>query len=72
MPVYKLIYFKSRGRGEMIRLAFAAAGVKYEDCRLTREEFEELKASKFKYIITGCFKTLQLYFKCYFIHICSQ
>jgi molecular chaperone DnaK (HSP70) len=56
----------------MIRLAFAAAGVKYEDCRLTREEFEELKASKFKYIITGCFKTLQLYFKCYFIHICSQ
>jgi hypothetical protein len=58
MPVYKLIYFDARGRGEMIRLAFAAAGVKYEDCRVTGEEFKELKASKFNYIITGCFKTL--------------
>ncbi len=51
MPTYKLTYFKMKGRAEMTRLVFVAAGVKYEDCRLTREEFEELKASKFKYII---------------------
>ena len=43
MPSYKLIYFNLRGRGEMIRLMFAAAGVQYEDCRLTKEEFLKLK-----------------------------
>ncbi|XP_046848746.1 glutathione S-transferase 1-like isoform X1 [Xenia sp. Carnegie-2017] len=45
MPQYKLIYFKTRGRAEAIRLLFAAAGVKYEDCRLEMEEFRQLKAS---------------------------
>lgn len=43
MPSYKLIYFNARGRGEMIRLIFAAAGVQYEDCRMTKEEFLKLK-----------------------------
>ena len=43
MPSYKLIYFNARGRGEMTRLMFAAAGVKYEDCRLTKEEFLKLQ-----------------------------
>lgn len=46
MPQYKLIYFKTKGRAEAIRLLFAAAGVKYEDCRLEKEEFQQLKASK--------------------------
>ncbi len=31
---YKYVYFKARGRGEPIRLLFAAAGVKYEDHRI--------------------------------------
>jgi hypothetical protein len=53
MPAYKLTYFDARGIAEMTRLLFAAAGVKYEDCRVTREQFEELKASKFKYIGMG-------------------
>ena len=42
MP-YKLTYFNGRGWGEMIRLMFAAAGVEYEDCRLTMEKFKKLK-----------------------------
>ncbi|XP_059162732.1 glutathione S-transferase 1-like [Physella acuta] len=33
----KLIYFDARGRGEVIRLMFAAAGVKYDDVRHTTE-----------------------------------
>ena len=31
--VYKLYYFNARSRGELIRLAFAAAEVEYEDIR---------------------------------------
>ena len=50
MPQYKLIYFDFKGRGEPIRIMFAAAGVKYEDCRLSREEFKEIKASKLRCI----------------------
>ena len=46
MPSYKLIYFNARGRAEVIRLLFAAAGVKYEDCRLNGEEFVKPKAGK--------------------------
>ncbi len=48
MAAYKLIYFPLKGRAEMIRLAFAASGVKYEDCRVTNEEFQKLKDSKFE------------------------
>ncbi|XP_071479930.1 S-crystallin SL11-like [Diadema antillarum] len=43
MPSYKLMYFNVRGRGEGIRLLFAQAGVDYEDCRLTGEEFRDMK-----------------------------
>lgn len=45
-PSYKLIYFNIKGLAEMTRLVFAAAGVAYEDCRMSREEFPELKKSK--------------------------
>jgi hypothetical protein len=41
--LYKFTYFKSRGRGELIRLLFAAAGVKYEDQRLGPPEWIALK-----------------------------
>ena len=43
MPTYKLIYFHSRGLAEVTRYLFAAAGVKYEDVRLTSEEWAEIK-----------------------------
>jgi len=38
-PVYKLTYFDGRGRGEIIRLVFAAAGVEYQDIRVQRADW---------------------------------
>ncbi|KAL9962483.1 hypothetical protein ACROYT_G031588 [Oculina patagonica] len=45
MSGYKLYYFDVRGRGEIGRLAFAAANIEFEDIRLTREEWATEKAS---------------------------
>ena len=46
MALPKLIYFPSRGRGEIIRLVLAEAGVAYEDETFKGpEEFAALKAS---------------------------
>ena len=39
MSTYKLYYFDSRGTGEPARLIFAQAGVKYEDIRITHEQW---------------------------------
>jgi len=40
---YKLTYFALRGRGEVARLIFAAAGVAYEDDRIEREKWPAFK-----------------------------
>lgn len=46
MMKYKLTYFDFSGsRGEECRLALHAAGVEFEDCRLTQEQWAKLKAS---------------------------
>jgi len=45
MTNWKLTYFNARGGGEVIRLVFAAADVKYEDIRITQEQWKELKPS---------------------------
>jgi len=50
MP-YKLTYFNARGLGEPIRLIFAQAGVPYEDVRVERSEWPQLKPSQ-SYILT--------------------
>lgn len=42
-PQYKLVYFNIRGRGEVIRLVFAAAGQKFEDHRIEHEQWPEYK-----------------------------
>eukprot|EP01066_Platyproteum_vivax_P002191 Platyproteum_vivax@DN12681_c0_g1_i1.p1 len=47
----RLLYFNARGRAELIRLIFAAAGVDYEDIRFrsnehAMEDFQKLKAEK--------------------------
>lgn len=44
MSTYKLYYFNGRGRAEVSRLIFAAAGQQYEDVRYEREEFPSHKA----------------------------
>lgn len=43
MSEYKLYYFNARGRGEVVRLVFAAAGQKFEDIRFTHEEWPNHK-----------------------------
>jgi len=43
MPTYKLIYFDLRARAEVCRLLFAAAGVPYEDVRVDRSRWPEMK-----------------------------
>merc|ERR1712018_760574 len=39
----KLTYFNVRGRAEVSRLMLAHKGVDYEDCRITGEQWKELK-----------------------------
>jgi glutathione S-transferase len=43
MPSYKYTYFNVKGRGEIVRLCFAAAGVKFEDKRIEFAEWGTLK-----------------------------
>jgi len=43
MPNYKLTYFNSRGKAETIRMLFAEANVQYEDNRLDRANWPNLK-----------------------------
>ena len=53
MTNYKLTYFNFRGRGEIIRLVFTAAGVAYEDNRIERERWPELKPSEWHCSLTN-------------------
>lgn len=43
---YRLVYFHARARAELIRLAFAAADVPFEDVRVSYAEFKEMKARR--------------------------
>jgi glutathione S-transferase len=45
MSNYKLTYFNGRGRAEIVRLIFAAGGVKYEDVRIEKDKWPALKPS---------------------------
>lgn len=46
MSDYKHYYFIVRGRGEVSRLALAAANIDFEDIRMDREEWVIEKASE--------------------------
>jgi len=41
----KLYYFNGRGRGEPVRMLLSLANVKFEDKRITENEWQELKQS---------------------------
>ncbi|XP_014771120.1 S-crystallin 4 [Octopus bimaculoides] len=43
MPNYVLYYFNGRGRAEICRLLFEAAGVKYEDKRIEFSEWKDFR-----------------------------
>lgn len=46
MPKYKLTYFDfDGGRGEPVRIAFHAAGIKFEDHRISFKDFGEVRKS---------------------------
>ena len=47
MSGYKLYYHALGGRAQLNRLAFSAAGIEFEDIRLTPEEWVKEKACKF-------------------------
>ena len=44
----EVFYFEARGRAEIIRLTLAAAGVDFDDTRITTEKWAEFKPSKLK------------------------
>lgn len=46
MPSYKLTYFNITGLAEPIRLVLHQSGIKFEDKRLTQDEWPEVKKSK--------------------------
>jgi len=46
MPSYKLIYLNLRGLAEPIRLLFKYAEIKFEDVRISVEEWPQHKDSK--------------------------
>lgn len=43
VPNYKLTYFQMRGRAEIVRMVFAAAGVQYEDHRIEMSQWSSIK-----------------------------
>jgi len=59
MP-YKLTYFNGRGRAELSRLIFAQAGVEYEDVRIERADWLQLKPSQ-SYLLHGILIYNELY-----------
>ena len=48
----KLTYFNARGRAELARLVLAQAGAEFEDVRLEREEWLNIKPSKSQFLVT--------------------
>ena len=55
MSSYKLTYFNGRGRGELSRLVFVAAGRKFEDVRIDFSDWPKLKEGSFIYLFLNIF-----------------
>lgn len=48
MVSYKLTYFPTRGNGEIARQVFAYAGQEFEDERIPKEQWEDMKQCEFR------------------------
>ena len=59
MPKYELHYFNGRGRGEVCRLLFVAAGQAFTDTRVEQAEWPKLKPSKYSWQIITMIKSLK-------------
>ena len=46
MPNYTLYYFNGRGRAEILRMMFAAAGIQYNDKRFEFNEWDKYRNGK--------------------------
>lgn len=49
MAAYKVTYFDARANGETIRLILKVAGQTFEDERIPKEKWAELKPSKYSF-----------------------
>jgi hypothetical protein len=47
---YKLTYFNMKALAEPIRLILALGGVEYEDVRIERSQWPEIKQSKIQFL----------------------
>lgn len=45
-PAYKLTYFNIRGAAESIRFILSYGGIEFEDIRIEREQWPQIKPSK--------------------------
>jgi hypothetical protein len=45
-PTYKLTYFNVKGLGEPIRFLFAYGGIEFEDFRIEKQEWPQIKPCK--------------------------
>merc|ERR1712113_976362 len=54
----RLTYFPARGRAEISRLILKHAGVKFDDIRLTGEDFAKAKANEIVLAMNGLFETI--------------
>lgn len=60
-PEYKLTYFNTRGLAEATRFLFKYGGIDFEDNRITKEEWPQLKEGLYfqlSLILYNDFKTL--------------
>ena len=72
MPTYKLVYFNTKGRAEISRWILAQAGVKYEDVRITKEQWAELKPGECATFFCDCSSWIShnfaVYVQCFLIY----